>query len=125
MQRLAADSWGNDTTHVAHLFAPIEEWLLAEVPGITSRYPKIQRQPTRSVARLLREILLSDELIHEYGALFEGKTLEELDNLAKSFSLGTLSNRQSTDIAGSCHQRIALHDVLKRDAQKSPETPRT
>ena len=58
-QRLAADSWGSDDRHVRHIFEPIEQWLLDEVPGVVNRYPKMQRQPKRSVARVLREIVLS------------------------------------------------------------------
>lgn len=58
-QRLAADSWGNDESQIRHIFEPIEQWLLKEVPGIRERYPKLQKQPKRSLARLLREMLLS------------------------------------------------------------------
>lgn len=36
-----------------------------------------------------------EELLHEYGALFEGKSMEELDNLAKSFSLSQSSRTAS------------------------------
>jgi hypothetical protein len=36
---------------------------------------------------LVREILLSEELVHEYGSYFEDKSMDELDKLAKSFSL--------------------------------------
>lgn len=75
------------------------------MPAVKERYPKLQKQPKRSVARLLREILLSvrdqrrfkgesagadseqEELVHEYGAYFEGKSKAELEELAKSFSL--------------------------------------
>jgi hypothetical protein len=32
--------------------------------------------------------LFQEELVHEYGAYFEGKTKEELDELARSFALG-------------------------------------
>jgi hypothetical protein len=33
-------------------------------------------------------LIEKEELVHEYGAFFEGKTKDELEDLAKSFSLG-------------------------------------
>ncbi|KAI9635318.1 glycoside hydrolase superfamily [Dioszegia hungarica] len=106
-KRLAADSWGNDDRQVRHLFEPIEEWLLHEVPGVSERYPKLQRPPKRPLARLVREILLSEELVHEYGSYFEGKTMDELDELARSFSLS------------NCIQRSTLNEFLMADAKRT------
>jgi hypothetical protein len=38
-KRLAADEWGADTKVVKHIFDPLQEWLINEVPGIKKRYP--------------------------------------------------------------------------------------
>lgn len=38
-KRLAADEWGADTKVVSHIFDPLQEWLVQEVPGIKKRYP--------------------------------------------------------------------------------------
>jgi hypothetical protein len=38
-KRLAADEWGADTKVVKHIFDPLQEWLVQEVPGIKKRYP--------------------------------------------------------------------------------------
>lgn len=88
-QRLAGDQWGCDDRHVRHLFDPVVNWLLETVPGFKKRYPTIWK-PTRSVSRVVREMLLSEELLKEYLELFRGKTEAQLDELARSFLLGKL-----------------------------------
>lgn len=53
--------WGTNTSQVQHLFDPFEEMLEKEVPHIHERYPKTWSTSTH-VGRLLRNILLSEEL---------------------------------------------------------------
>lgn len=67
-KRLAADEWGTDTKHVQHIFQPLEDMLVEEVPSIKSRYPKMWSVSTH-VGRLVRNILLSEELYPEVGGL--------------------------------------------------------
>lgn len=67
------------------------------------------------------EYLLTEqeELVHEYGALFEGKTKDELEDLAKSFSLCKSVYRMTQpDISASCTQRDSLNAVLTEDASR-------
>jgi hypothetical protein len=66
------------------------DWLLAAVPGITERYPKVKK-PDVMLGRMVRNMLMSEELCHEYAEFFRGKSFDELDALAKSFSLGETS----------------------------------
>jgi hypothetical protein len=75
-----------DEKDVKPIFDPLVDWLVENAPSIKTRYPGIWR-PARPVGRLVRELLLSEELVHEFGEYFEGKSMEELEALAKSFSL--------------------------------------
>ena len=58
----------------------------------------------RTVGRLLRNILLSEELTPEYASYFEGLSLQELDELAGSFKFE------------NCVQREGLNKVLRDHA---------
>lgn len=42
-KRLAADSWGVDTSSVQPVFDPIQEWVSKEAPHIAHRYPPTWR----------------------------------------------------------------------------------
>jgi len=99
-KRLAADSWGADTSSVQPVFDPIQEWVSKEAPHIAHRYPPTWRV-NKHVGRLLRNILLSEELTPEYASYFEGLSLQELDDLAASFKFE------------NCEQREGLNKVLR------------
>lgn len=66
------------------LFTPVESWLLKTVPSISDRYPQ-DWSVGEHLSRLVRNMLLSEELVKEYAEHFRGKSLEDLDELAKSF----------------------------------------
>jgi hypothetical protein len=109
LQALAADAWGVDRSTVADIFDPMDKWLKEQAPTMTTeRYPFMWKNNDRWLGRLVREILLSvsprdpfwscvnkltsqEELCREYASYFKGKTTEELDELAKSFSLSECS----------------------------------
>ncbi|KAG9077771.1 hypothetical protein FS749_010304, partial [Ceratobasidium sp. UAMH 11750] len=99
-KRLAVDSWGADTSAVQPVFNPIEEWLSKEAPHIAQRYPPTWRV-NKHVGRLLRNMLISEELTPEYASYFEGLSLRELDDLAASFKFE------------NCVQREGLNKVLR------------
>ncbi|KAG8747353.1 hypothetical protein FRC10_001532 [Ceratobasidium sp. 414] len=99
-KRLAVDSWGADTSTVQPVFNPIEEWLSKEAPHIAQRYPPTWRV-NKHVGRLLRNILISEELTPEYASYFEGLSLQELDDMAASFKFE------------NCVQREGLNKVLR------------
>ncbi len=69
------------------------DWLLAAVPSLSERYPKVKR-PDVMLGRMVRNMLMSEELCHEYAAYYKGKNFEELEELAKSFSFGELRPRK-------------------------------
>jgi hypothetical protein len=120
-KRLAVDSWGADTTQVQSAFDPIEQLISKEVTHITQRYPptwKVNKHGTRNqlnttplliinpelVGRLVRNILISEELTPEYASHFEGLSLQDLDELAASFKFE------------NCVQRLGLNKVLRDHA---------
>jgi len=57
--------------------------------------------PTHHVGRVLRNILMSEELYPEYAAYFADLSFEELDELAASFKFE------------NCVQRQGLNDAIK------------
>ncbi|EJU04713.1 cellulase [Dacryopinax primogenitus] len=104
-KRLAADAWGADTSTVKDVFDPLEAWFVKEVPHIKQRYPSTWR-PNNHIGRIMRNILLSEELIPEYAAYFDGLTNQQLDEMAASFKFE------------NCMQREGLNLVLREHAAK-------
>ncbi|CCO29588.1 hypothetical protein BN14_03605 [Rhizoctonia solani AG-1 IB] len=102
-KRLAVDSWGADTTQVQSAFDPIEQLISKEVTHITQRYPPTWKV-NKHVGRLVRNILISEELTPEYASHFEGLSLQDLDELAASFKFE------------NCVQRLGLNKVLRDHA---------
>ena len=102
---LAADAWGCNDDPVRHVFEPMEKWVLDAVPNITKRYPTMW-QGTKYISRLIRNILVSEELCPEYASYFKDKSFDELDALAKSFALE------------NCKQRTKLNEILTADAKR-------
>ncbi|KAG8894347.1 hypothetical protein FRB99_001344 [Tulasnella sp. 403] len=99
-KRLAADEWGCDVKTVEHIFKPVDDWLLQEVPGIKHRYPPMWNVTTH-VGRMLRNILLSEELYPEYAEYFKDLSFDDLDAMAASFKFE------------NCIQRQGLNDAIK------------
>jgi hypothetical protein len=104
-KRLALDKWGRDDQYVAHVHQPLIDHLRAEVPEkyLAKRYPPTWRLEDH-VNRVVRDMLVSDMLTGEFASYFEGKSLEELDELAASFKLG------------NCQTRDELNTILRNDA---------
>ncbi|KAK8844078.1 hypothetical protein IAR55_006872 [Kwoniella newhampshirensis] len=105
-KNLAADRWGFDDRSVRHLFQPLEEWIESSAPSIRDRYPATWGVDGH-LSRLVRNILLSEELVKEFAGFFKDKTLDELDQLAKSFEFA------------QCTQRTTLNEILKADSLRS------
>jgi len=105
-KRLGVDKWGRDDHHVAHIYAPVIEHFKKEIPErfVNRRYPQVWRIEGH-IHRVLRETLMSEILCWEYASYFEGKTMEELDELAASFKLE------------NCVRRDGLNEILQRDAE--------
>ncbi|GFZ47072.1 hypothetical protein JCM24511_04814 [Saitozyma sp. JCM 24511] len=103
---LAADAWGCNDLPVRDLFAPMTDWLSENVPSVNQRYPPMWRAK-KHLSRIVRNILLSEELCHEYASYFEGLNHDQLEALAKSFSYD------------SCKQRTRLNEILRSDSAKT------
>nr|CDP27084.1 Putative Glycoside Hydrolase Family 5 [Podospora anserina S mat+] len=105
-KRLGVDKWGRDDSAVKHIYEPViahfKEAILPE--HINKRYPQVWKIEGH-IHRVLRETLMSEILCWEYASYFEGKTLEELDELAGSFKLE------------NCVKREGLNEILRRDAE--------
>ncbi|EIW65879.1 hypothetical protein TREMEDRAFT_35989 [Tremella mesenterica DSM 1558] len=104
-KRLAVDAWAVDEENVKHIFDPLNNWLEENISNVNheKRYPPMWKM-SRHVSRMVREILLSEELVHEYAQYFCDKSKDELEELAKSFAFE------------NCIQRERLNDILKKDA---------
>jgi len=104
-KRLGVDKWGRDDSKIGHLFEPLIAALRDEIPQRfqNKRYPPHWRFEGQ-IHRVLREMLLSEIMTYEFASYFEGKTLEELDELAASFKLE------------NCRRRDGLNGILKADA---------
>ncbi|GHJ89604.1 hypothetical protein NliqN6_6006 [Naganishia liquefaciens] len=99
-KQLVLDAWGADDTPVRELFRPLEEWIHASSPALRDKYPSTWNE-RRYLRRVVRETLLSESLCAEYAEYFRGKSMEELDELARSFELGR------------CVQRDRLNEILR------------
>ncbi|KAK4189824.1 family 5 putative glycoside hydrolase [Podospora australis] len=104
-KRLGVDKWGRDDSQVGHIYAPVIEHFKKEIPAefVNKRYPQVWKIEGH-IHRVLRETLMSEILCWEYASYFEGKTLEELEELAASFKIE------------NCLKREGLNEILRKDA---------
>ncbi|KAK7045939.1 Endo-1,4-beta-xylanase 5 [Paramarasmius palmivorus] len=105
-QRLAVDAWGADDSAVRHVYQPLIHHVTQEIP---EKYQHLYPWPVwkldSRVGRLARNILVSEFLVQEWADHFVGKSLEEIDDIAKSFKFD------------SCLKREGLNKALTDNAQ--------
>ncbi|KAK6402227.1 endo-1,4-beta-glucanase, partial [Oleoguttula sp. CCFEE 5521] len=91
--------------HVKHIYDRLVEHLREEIPEVSQkrRYPQHWGLEGH-VHRVVRELLVSELLTYEFASYFEGKSFEELDELAASFKLE------------NCLKRDGLNKILQEDA---------
>jgi hypothetical protein len=71
--------------------------------------------------RSLTSLIYQEELVHEYGEFFEGKSKDELDALARSFHFGKsyssfiLAPPLTFVIPENCVRRDELNEILRAD----------
>jgi hypothetical protein len=133
-QKLALDSWGCDRTPVNDMFKPLHKWMLDAAPSLEKRYPS-QWKGYQHVDRVIRQCLLSvsewmsheaprlttkDELCAEYASYFEGKSMEELDALAKSFALSKFHL-----MARHASSQLTLQVAVSSESGSMPPSPKT
>ncbi|GAA5064216.1 hypothetical protein HNP84_006885 [Thermocatellispora tengchongensis] len=95
--RLGADSWGGVDTHVRHILDPIEELFDKEFPGFQP-YPWGRRG---WINLLVRNILLAEPLVEDFGRCFTGVDPDEAERLAACFDFA------------ACEPREGLAEVLR------------
>jgi len=79
--RLATDSWGGDDRQIRHLLGPVEQFVADEFPDFNP-YPWGAQ---RWIARIMREIVLGEPLVEEFGRCFAGLSPAEAAGLAECF----------------------------------------
>jgi hypothetical protein len=93
-QRLQLDIWGRkESPEVDSVIHPLIEWVTKVSEGAKMLYPFIWGVD-RHIERAVLETFLSDSLQGEFAELFRGKSFEELDALAKSFSFENYVQRE-------------------------------
>ncbi|KAF9530077.1 endo-1,4-beta-glucanase [Crepidotus variabilis] len=103
--RLAVDAWGADDTAVKHIYQPLYDHIVEEIPDkYRQLYPAPVWKLSDRVGRISRNILVAEFLVKEWADHFLGKTNEEIEEIAKSFAFS------------SCLKREELNAVLSADA---------
>ncbi|KAK3314602.1 glycoside hydrolase superfamily [Apodospora peruviana] len=110
-KRLGLDKWGRDDGRfrdVAQVYEPVIRHFREEISErfLNRRYPQVWKIEGH-IHRVLRETLFSEIMCWEYASFFEGKSMEELDELAASFKLE------------NCVRREELNEILRADAARA------
>ncbi|EPT02267.1 hypothetical protein FOMPIDRAFT_127526 [Fomitopsis schrenkii] len=93
--RLAIDAWGADDTHVRPVYQPLIDLVQKEIPvEHQNLYPFPVWKMSDRVGRLARNILVSEFLVRPWAEHFRGKSFEEIDAIAKSFSFENCLHRE-------------------------------
>ncbi|KAJ3915583.1 glycoside hydrolase [Lentinula edodes] len=103
--RLAVDAWGADVSAVQHVYQPLINHVLEEIPErFRDLYPAPVWKLSDRVGRLARNILVAEFLVNEWAAHFVGLDEAQLDELAKSF------------LFEECEKREGLNKILTDNA---------
>ncbi|MGM1058299.1 glycoside hydrolase family 5 protein [Saccharothrix sp. Mg75] len=97
--RLGADAWGGDDRGVRHVLDPVEELFEREFPDFDP-FPW-GRRPW--LTTLVRNILLAEPLVGEFGRCFTGVSPEEAESLADDFAFANCLPR--TPLTTLLHSR--------------------
>ena len=104
--RLAIDAWGADDTHVRPVYQPLIDLIQKEIPvEHQNLYPFPVWKMSDRVGRLARNILVSEFFVRPWAEHFRGKSFEDIDAIAKSFSFD------------SCLRRDGLNKILTDNAK--------
>lgn len=99
--RLAVDAWGADDSAIKDIYKPLIEHIRQEIPQrFQDIYPFPVWKLEDRIARLSRNILVSEFLVKEWAEHFVGKTEAELDEIARSFKFE------------ACEKREKLNEIL-------------
>jgi hypothetical protein len=115
-RQLQIDAWGRrPSTEVEAVINPLVQWIERNAPESKDRYPT-PWATERQVSRLVLQIWLAGSLSDEFARLFEGKSLDELNSIAKSFSFAECVQRDGLNMTLEEHARLRLgKEDLARD----------
>jgi len=100
--RLGVDAWGSVDTGVREVMEPIERLFAQEFPDFEP-YPWGKQ---RWIQLLVRNILLAEAMVDDFGRCFEGVDPQEAELLADSFALD------------KCERRHPLMDLLRAECSR-------
>ncbi|KAK0213556.1 glycoside hydrolase family 5 protein [Armillaria fumosa] len=104
--RLAVDAWGTDDSAVRHVYQPLIDHIIKEIPPkFRELYPFPVWKLDARVGRLARNILVAEFLVQEWADHFIGKEKDELDRIAASFRFD------------QCEKREGLNSILMENAK--------
>jgi hypothetical protein len=103
---LQLDWWGcYPSAEPEALFNPLITWLNKVSPTLSTSYPK-HWKTERHVRCAIQNNLLADSLQAEFAGLFRDKSIEELDELAKSFHFDQCVQRDGLNTIMSNHAKL-------------------
>ena len=88
--RLGVDAWGGTDAEIRDVMEPLERLFEREFPD----YAPFPFGSQREIELLVRNILLAEPMLQEYGELFRGMTEEEIDGMMRSFSFENCVKRE-------------------------------
>ncbi len=94
--RLGVDAWGGTDAEIRDVMEPLERLFEREYPD----YDPFPFGTKREIELLVRNILLAEPMLQEYGELFRGMNETEIDKMMRSFRFE------------NCVQREGLADIL-------------
>jgi aryl-phospho-beta-D-glucosidase BglC (GH1 family) len=100
--RLGVDAWGGTDAKIRHIMEPLEELFAAEYPD----YAPFPFGTQREIELLVRNILLAEPMLPEYGELFRGMNEGDIEEMMRSFRLD------------KCVQRTELAHILSEYAPR-------
>jgi hypothetical protein len=105
---LQLDSWGQyPSAEPEALLKPLVAWLNKASPTLNKTYPRHWRTE-KHVQVAIQQNLLADSLQSEFAEQFRGKTLEELDELAKSFHFDQCLQREGLNKILADHKDVVM-----------------
>jgi hypothetical protein len=79
--RLGVDAWGGTDAKIRHVMEPLERLFAEEYP----HHDPFPFGTQREIELLVRNILLAEPMLKEYGELFRGMNEEQIDEMMRSF----------------------------------------
>ncbi|KAL8297964.1 hypothetical protein RB597_007054 [Gaeumannomyces tritici] len=106
-RRLNLDAWGrHPNAELDALVQPLVRWINQNAPQATETYPTTW-DTTRHLHRNVLEVFVAGSFSNEFASLFEGMSLEDLDECAKSFAFENCLQREGLNRIMSQHAHVA------------------